>query len=187
MLCIETWITYKKSWLRNREWEQNSVWQLWPVRLVEQKLYIKAWCTKWHISSSAYVGILRKTLVLVLKDTLLIIVWHNLASFLGHLTLFLNLLLLFLRILYQRSIAMCFFQIILDACLQLENYDEQTDIAMVQEPAWANLRECCNLFATISAHAAFSDIFTLNAVGVMIEDLKHLFLIQVTNWTLIWL
>lgn len=60
--------------------------------------------------------------------------------FLGHLTLFLNLLLLFLRILYQRSIAMCFFQIILDACLQLENYDEQTDIAMVQEPAWANLR-----------------------------------------------
>lgn len=35
---------------------------------------------------------------------------------------------------------MCFFQIILDACLQLENYDEQTDIAMVQEPAWANLR-----------------------------------------------
>lgn len=52
---------------------------------------------------------------------------------------------------------------------------------MVQEPAWANLRECCNLFATISAHAAFSDIFTLNAVGVMTEDLKHLFLIQVTN------
>ena len=77
-----------------------------------------------------------------------------------------------------------FFQIILDACLQLQNYDEQTDIAMVQEPAWANLRECCNLFATISAHAAFSDIFTLNAVGVMTEDLKHLFLIQVTNWTL---
>ena len=65
---------------------------------------------------------------------------------------------------------MCFFQIILDACLQLENYDEQTDIAMVQEPAWANLH-----------FAAFSDIFTLNAVGVMIEDLKHLFLIQVTN------
>ena len=77
-----------------------------------------------------------------------------------------------------------FFQIILDAYLQLQNYDEQTDIAMVQEPAWANLRECCNLFATISAHAAFSDIFTLNAVGVMTEDLKHLFLIQVTNWTL---
>ena len=111
MLCIETWITYKKSWLRNREieWEPNSVWQLWPVRLVQQKLYIKAWCTKWHISSSAYVGILRKTLVLVLKDTLLIIAWHNQASFLGHLTLFLNLLLLFLRILYQRSIAICFF------------------------------------------------------------------------------
>lgn len=56
--------------------------------------------------------------------------------------------------------------------------DEQTDIAMVQEPAWANLRECCNLFATISAHAAFSDIFTLNAVGVMTEDLKHLFLFK---------
>lgn len=74
-----------------------------------------------------------------------------------------------------------FFQIILDAYLQLQNYDEQTDIAMVQEPAWANLRECCNLFATISAHAALSDIFTLNAVGVMTEDLKHLFLIQVTN------
>ena len=49
---------------------------------------------------------------------------------------------------------------------------------MVQEPAWANLRECCNLFATISAHAAFSDIFTLNAVGVMTEDLKHLFLFK---------
>ena len=29
---------------------------------------------------------------------------------------------------------MCFFEIILDTCLQLESYDEQTDMALVREP-----------------------------------------------------
>ena len=29
---------------------------------------------------------------------------------------------------------MFFFQIISDACLQLENYDERTDMAVVREP-----------------------------------------------------
>ena len=39
-----------------RKWEQNPVRQLWPIRLVQQKLRIKAWCTEWHSSSSTYVG-----------------------------------------------------------------------------------------------------------------------------------
>ena len=57
-------------------------------------------------------------------------------------------------------------------------------MAVVCEPVLAYLRQHCNSFATMSDDAVFSDTFTLNAVGVMTEDLKRLFLIQVTNRTL---
>ena len=39
----------------------------------------------------------------------------------------------------------------------------------------------CNSFAMLSADAVFSDIFTLNTVGVMTQELKSLFLVQKSN------
>ena len=43
----------------------------------------------------------------------------------------------------------------------------------VREPVWTYLRRHCN--------AVFSDIFTLNTVGVMTQELKSLFLVQKSN------
>lgn len=54
----------------------------------------------------------------------------------------------------------------------------------VREPVWAYLRQHCNSFATMSADAVFSDIFTLNTVGAMTQELKSLFLIQHENRTI---
>lgn len=51
-------------------------------------------------------------------------------------------------------------------------------MAAIQEPVWAYLRQHCNSFATMSDHAVFSDIFTLNTVGGMTQELKPIFLIQ---------
>ena len=70
---------------------------------------------------------------------------------------------------------MSFFQAV------LENYDVDVDMAVVREPVWAYLRRHCNSFATMFANAVFSDIFTLNTVGEMTEELKCLFLIQQAN------
>ena len=74
-----------------------------------------------------------------------------------------------------------FFQIVLKACLQLENNDQLTDLTVVREPVWAYLRQHCYSFATLSDNAIFSDIFTLNTVGVMTPELKSLFLVQKTS------
>ena len=74
-----------------------------------------------------------------------------------------------------------FFQTLFDACLQLENHDVQTEMAVVREPVWFYLRQHCNSFAAMSADAVFSDIFTLDTVGMMTEELKSLFLIQQSN------
>lgn len=71
-----------------------------------------------------------------------------------------------------------FFQIVVKACLQLENNDAQADITVVREPVWAYLRQHCYSFATSSDDAVFSDIFTLNTVVVMTQELKSLFLVQ---------
>ena len=65
---------------------------------------------------------------------------------------------------------MFFFQIISDACLQLENYDERTDMAVVREPVQAYLGGHCQSFATVSAHAVFSVIFTVKANVVMMTE-----------------
>ena len=54
-------------------------------------------------------------------------------------------------------------------------------MAAIQEAVWAYLRQHCNSFATMSDNAVFSDIFTLNTVGVMTQELKPLFLIQQTD------
>ena len=67
------------------------------------------------------------------------------------------------------------------ACIQLEKYDVQTDMTAVREGVWTYLRQHYNSFASMSADAVFSDIFTLTAVGVMTEELKSLFLIQQSN------
>ena len=64
-----------------------------------------------------------------------------------------------------------FFQIVLKACLQLENNDPQTDVTEVREPVWAFLRQHYNSFGMSSANAVFSDIFTLKTVGVMTQEL----------------
>ena len=75
-----------------------------------------------------------------------------------------------------------FFEILNEACFQLENsYASEIDMAAIREPVWAYLRQHCNSFATMSDHAVFSDIFTLNTVGVMTQELKRLFLIQQTD------
>ena len=39
----------------------------------------------------------------------------------------------------------------------------------------------CNSFATLSADAVFSDIFTLNTFCAMTQELKSLFLVQKSN------
>ena len=70
---------------------------------------------------------------------------------------------------------------LLEVCLQLENYNVQTEMAAVPEPIWAYLRQHCNSFAAMSADTVFSDIFTLNTVGTMTEELKSLFIVQQTN------
>ena len=72
-----------------------------------------------------------------------------------------------------------FFEVLHEACLQLKN--SEIDMAAIREPVWAYLRQHCNSFATMSDHAVFSDIFTLNTVGVMTQELKPLFLIQQTD------
>ena len=71
-----------------------------------------------------------------------------------------------------------FFQIVINACLQLELNNAQADLTVVREPVWAYLRQRCYSFATSSDDAVFSDIFTLNTVGVMTQELKSLFLVQ---------
>ena len=51
-----------------------------------------------------------------------------------------------------------FFEVLHEACLQLENfYASEIDMAAIREP--------------VSDHAVFSDIFTLNTVGVMAQEL----------------
>ena len=58
-------------------------------------------------------------------------------------------------------------------------------MAVVREPVQAYLRGHCHSFATVSAHAVFSVIFTVKAnVVMMTEDLTSLFLPQVTSQTL---
>ena len=51
----------------------------------------------------------------------------------------------------------------------------------VREPVWTYLRQHCNSFATLSADAVLSDIFTVNTVGMMTQELKSLFLLQKSN------
>ena len=72
---------------------------------------------------------------------------------------------------------------VLQACQQLEMQSVQTDLMNVREPVWAHLRRHCNSFAACSDDAVFSDIFTLNAVGAMTDELRSLFLIQQSNQT----
>lgn len=75
-----------------------------------------------------------------------------------------------------------FFEVLHEACFQLENlYASAIDMAAIREPVWAYLRQHCNSFATMSDRAVFSDIFTLNTVGMMTQELKALFLIQQTD------
>lgn len=73
------------------------------------------------------------------------------------------------------------FQIVLKACLQLENNDQLADLTVVREPVWAHLRQHCYSFATLFDNAIFGDIFTLNTVGVMTPEFKSLFLVQKTS------
>ena len=54
-------------------------------------------------------------------------------------------------------------------------------MSLIREPVWSYLRQLCNSFASMSAHAVFSDIFTLNTVGTMNQQLESLFLIQQKN------
>ena len=69
-----------------------------------------------------------------------------------------------------------------EACCQLENlYASEIDMAAIRETVWAYLRQHCNSFATMFHYAGFSDIFTLNTVGVMTQKLKPRFLIQQTD------
>ena len=76
-----------------------------------------------------------------------------------------------------------FFHMVLQACQQLETQSIQTDLMNVREPVWAYLRRHCNSFAACSDDAVFSDIFTLNTVGAMTDELKSLFLVQQSNQT----
>ena len=63
-----------------------------------------------------------------------------------------------------------FFQKLSEGCFQLGNYDLQTDMTLIREPIWANLRERFNSFASMSANAVFSDVhvFRLNTVGSLL-------------------
>ena len=54
-------------------------------------------------------------------------------------------------------------------------------MSLIREPVWSYLRQRCNSIASMSAHAVFSDIFTLNTVGTMNQQLESLFLIQQKN------
>ena len=54
-------------------------------------------------------------------------------------------------------------------------------MTVVREGVWTYLRQHCNSFASMSADAVFSDIFTLNTVGVMTEELRSVFFIQQSN------
>ena len=63
----------------------------------------------------------------------------------------------------------------------LENNNPQRDMTEVREPVWTYLKQHCNSSAMLSADAVFSDIFTLNTVGVMSQELKSLFLVQKSN------
>ena len=65
--------------------------------------------------------------------------------------------------------------------VQLEKYDVQTDMTVVREHVWVYLREHCNSFAPMSADAVLSDIFTLTTVDMVTQELKSLFLIQLSN------
>lgn len=76
-----------------------------------------------------------------------------------------------------------FFDMVLQACQQLEMQSVQTDLVNVRKPVWAHLRRHCNSFAACSDDAVFSDIFTLNTVGAMTDELKSLFLVQQSNQT----
>ena len=51
----------------------------------------------------------------------------------------------------------------------------------VREPVRTHLRQHCNSIATLSADAVLSDIFTVNTVGMMTQELKSLFLVQKSN------
>lgn len=74
-----------------------------------------------------------------------------------------------------------FFETLYEACLHLQNCNVGTDMSLIREPVWSYLRQRCNSFASMSAHAVFSDIFTLNTVGTMNQQLESLFLIQQKN------
>lgn len=74
-----------------------------------------------------------------------------------------------------------FFQTLFEACVHLQSCNVETDMTLIREPVWAYLRQHCNSFATMSADAVFSDIFTLNTVGIMTRQLESLFLIQQRN------
>ena len=74
-----------------------------------------------------------------------------------------------------------FFETLYEACLHLQNCNVDTDMSLIREPVWSYLRQLCNSFASMSAHAVFSDIFTLNTVGTMNQQLESLFLIQQKN------
>ena len=64
-----------------------------------------------------------------------------------------------------------FFQIVLKACLQLENNDQLADLTVVREPVWVYLKQRCYSFATLSDNAIFSDD----------ARIKSLFLVQKTS------
>lgn len=76
-----------------------------------------------------------------------------------------------------------FFDMVLQACQQLEMQSVLTDLMNVREPVWAHLRRHCNSFAACSDDAVFSDTFNLNTVGAMKDELKSLFLVQQSNQT----
>ena len=71
-----------------------------------------------------------------------------------------------------------FFDVIYESCNQRENLGA---IDIVREPVWLWLRDHCSSFSAMTANAVFSDIFTLNTVGVLSEDLKSLFVVQQCN------
>ena len=71
-----------------------------------------------------------------------------------------------------------FFDVIYESCNQRENLGA---IDIVREPVWLWLRDHCSSFSAMTANAVFSDIFTLNTVGELSEDLKSLFVVQQCN------
>ena len=73
---------------------------------------------------------------------------------------------------------MIFFSILYQSHVLRES---SCDMNQVREPVWAWLREHCPSFTTMSADAVFSDIFRINTVGDMTDELKSLFLIDQRN------